>query len=210
MKYADIKPHDIANGPGVRVSIFASGCHHRCPGCFNAEARDFNYGLDFSQKTIDTIIDYLKPDHISGLTLLGGEPLAPENQPDLRNLISQVRSTFPEKSLRCYSGFTYEFIQEYMIPRLPYTEKMMATLDVLVDGKWIEALKNLNLRFRGSANQRVIDLQRTRKTGEIVRALGEVEQEKYQQMPLLTAQNIPQWEQNIAQHVSPLITHTYV
>jgi len=206
MKYADIKPHDIANGPGVRVSFFASGCHHRCPGCFNAEARDFNYGLDFTQETIDTVIAYLKPDYISGLTLLGGEPLAPENQPAIRNLISQVRSTLPEKSLRCYTGFTYEFIEQYMVPRLPHAQDIMSTLDVLVDGKWMESLKSLNLRFRGSANQRVIDLQRTRKTGQLVRALGEVEQVKYQQMPLLTSENIPQWEHQITEHVlSPMI-----
>jgi anaerobic ribonucleoside-triphosphate reductase activating protein len=171
MKYASIKPHDIANGPGVRVSFFASGCHHRCPGCFNAEARDFNYGRDFTQETIDTVINALKPDYISGLTLLGGEPLAPDNQSEIRNLIRQVRAALPAKSIRCFSGFTYEFIEQYMVTRLPHTNDILSHIEVLVDGKRVEELKNLNLRFRGSANQRVIDVQRTKKTGQIVRAL---------------------------------------
>jgi anaerobic ribonucleoside-triphosphate reductase activating protein len=197
MKYADIKPHDIANGPGVRVSLFASGCRHACPGCFNAEARDFAYGADFTQETIDTIIALLQREYISGLTLLGGEPLAPENQPEIRNLVRQVRAALPHKSIRCYSGFSYEFIQQYMVPRLPHTKDLMEHMDVLVDGKRIEALANLNLRFRGSANQRVIDLRQTRKTGEIVRALGEVEREKYLQIPLITPQDIPHREHQI-------------
>ena len=171
MKYADIKPHDIANGPGIRVSFFASGCRHACPGCFNAEARDFAFGKDFTQETIDTIIAYLAPDYIEGLTLLGGEPLAPENQEQIRNLVSQVKARFPQKSIRCYSGFTYEFIDEYMIPNLPYTQNIMEAIQVLVDGKRVAAYANLNLRFRGSSNQRVIDVQRTRKQGSIVRAL---------------------------------------
>jgi anaerobic ribonucleoside-triphosphate reductase activating protein len=209
MKYADIKLHDIANGPGVRVSFFASGCRHKCPGCFNAEARDFQYGLDFTQETIDTIINALAPDYISGLTLLGGEPLAPENQSEIRNLISQVRSAFPQKSIRCFSGFTYEFIQQYMVPRLPHTDNIMSTIDVLVDGKRVEQLKNLNLRFRGSANQRVIDVQRTRKTGQMVRALGKIEQEKHIQLPLFTTEAIPQWERQIVEHISSPTTYSY-
>jgi anaerobic ribonucleoside-triphosphate reductase activating protein len=215
MKYADIKPIDIANGPGVRVSFFVSGCRHKCPGCFNAQARDFTYGSDFTQATIDTVIAYLKPDHIAGLTLLGGEPLAPENQGELRNLIRQVREALPHKSIRCFSGFTYEFIEQYMVSRLPHTNDILSAIDVLVDGKRVEKLKNLNLRFRGSANQRVIDVQRTRKTGQIVRALGKIEQEKHMQLPLFTSADIPQREQEIlqdvqnVQDVSSPITYTY-
>jgi len=171
MKYADIKPNDIANGPGVRVSFFASGCRHACPGCFNAEARDFNYGQPFTQETIDEVITLLRRDYIEGLTLLGGEPLAPENQEAIRTLIKQVKEQIPNKSIRCYSGFTYEFIQQYMVPNLPYASAIMQNIDVLVDGKRVDELANLNLRFRGSSNQRVIDVQRTKKSGSIVRAL---------------------------------------
>ena len=198
MKYADIKKYDIANGPGVRVSFFASGCKHACPGCFNAEARDFNYWKEFCQATVDEVIEAMKPHYISGLTLLGGEPLAPENQPMIWELIHQVRLTFGGfKSIRCFSGFTYEFIEKYMVPRLPYTDNILSNADVLVDGKWVEKLKNLNLRFRGSSNQRVIDLQRTRRTGEIVRALGEVEKNKFIQEPLITAEHFQNREKKI-------------
>jgi anaerobic ribonucleoside-triphosphate reductase activating protein len=171
MKYAEIKPNDIANGPGVRVSFFASGCRHACLGCFNAEARDFNFGKTFTQDTIDEVITLLKRDYIEGLTLLGGEPLAPENQEAIRSLIQQVREKRPNKSVRCYSGFTYEFIQQYMVPNLPYASAIMQHIDVLVDGKRVDELANLNLRFRGSSNQRVIDVQRTRKSDSIIRAL---------------------------------------
>jgi anaerobic ribonucleoside-triphosphate reductase activating protein len=171
MKYAAIKPHDIANGPGIRVSFFASGCRHQCPGCFNSEARDFNFGKEFTQETIDEIITLVQRDYIEGLTLLGGEPFAPENQEQIWNLIAQVKAKIPQKSIRCYSGFTYEFINEYMIPNLPHTQKIMETIDVLVDGKWMQQYANLNLRFRGSSNQRVIDVQRTRRQGKMVWAL---------------------------------------
>lgn len=190
MKYAAIKPNDIANGPGVRVSLFASGCRHACPGCFNAEARDFNFGKEFTQEVIDEIIVLLQREYIEGLTLLGGEPLAPENQERIANLISQVKTKLPQKSIRCYSWFTYEFIDEYMIPNLTHTQKIIENIDVLVDGKWVQKYANLNLRFRGSSNQRVIDVQRTRKSGNIVRALGRVEQEKYVEVPLLTERDI--------------------
>ena len=190
MKYAEIKTHDIANGPGVRVCFFASGCRHACPGCFNAEAWDFNFGKEFTQDTIDQIITLLQRDYIEGLTLLGGEPLAPENQESIRNLIKQVKEKIPNKSIRCYSGFTYEFIQQYMVPNLPYASAIMQHIDVLVDGKRIEALANLNLRFRGSSNQRVIDVQKTRKSESIVRALGRLEQAKYVEVPLFTVKDI--------------------
>lgn len=210
MKYAEIKKYDIANGPGIRVSFFASGCRHACPGCFNAEARDFNYGNEFSEQTVKEVIQALKPQYLSGLTLLGGEPLAPENQPMIWDLVRQVRAVFGNtKSIWCFSGFRYEFIEQYMVPRLPYTDQLLEQIDVLVDGKWIQELKSLNLRFRGSSNQRVIDLATTRKTGEIVRALGEIEKKKFIQEALITPdhlhgnqQYIP-WEQKIIKQNFP-------
>jgi anaerobic ribonucleoside-triphosphate reductase activating protein len=193
MKYANIKKYDVSNGVGVRVSLFVSGCRHHCKGCFNAEAWDFNYGTEFTQETIDQIIELLKPDYIQGLSLLGGEPLAPENQEQVWNLIQQVRAKLPKKDIRCYSGFTYEFIQEYMVPHLPYTEQIFDNIDVLVDGKWKEELKNLNLRFRGSANQRVIDVPSTRKYHTIMRALQK-EKEKLVQLPLFSKSNLSSLE----------------
>ena len=193
MKYANIKKYDVSNGVGVRVSLFVSGCRHHCKGCFNAEAWDFNYGTEFTQETIDEIIESLKPDYINGLSLLWGEPLAPENQEQVWNLIQQVRQKLPQKTIRCYSGFTYEFIEEYMEKNLPYTTKIMDSLDVLVDGKWKEELKNLNLRFRGSANQRVIDVPSTRKYHTIMRALQK-EKEKLVQLPLFSKSNLSSLE----------------
>lgn len=159
---------DTANGPGLRVSLFVSGCHHACPGCFNAEAWNFKFGKEFSQATIDEIIKELKPDHISGLTLLGGEPLAPENQSEVRNLISQVRKTLPRKTIWCYSGFTYEFLTEHMAKHLPHTRQILQNIDVLIDGRFEQDLLDLKLKFRGSRNQRVIAVPATLEKGEIV------------------------------------------
>ncbi|GHW02220.1 hypothetical protein AGMMS50249_0060 [candidate division SR1 bacterium] len=203
MKYAEIKSHDIANGPGIRVSVFASGCNHACPGCFNAEARDFNYGQEFTQKTIDHVIELMKPNYISGLTLLGGEPFAPENQQMMRELVRKVRQVYPKKSVRAFSGFTYEFMETYMVPRLPYTDWLLQSIDVLVDGKRKEDLKSLNLRFRGSSNQRLIDLRRTRKIGQIVRAFGEVEREKFIQARLISPEDINTRETQIINEAKP-------
>lgn len=170
MHYWTIKTMDTANGPGLRVSLFVSGCHHACPGCFNVEARNFKFGQEFTQATIDQVIKELKADHITGLTLLGGEPLAPENQSEVRNLISQVRKALPEKTIWCYSGFTYEFISELMLPNLPHTQEILKSLDVLIDGRFEQDLLDLNLKFRGSRNQRVIDLPATLKKGEVIRS----------------------------------------
>ncbi|MDD2536892.1 MAG: anaerobic ribonucleoside-triphosphate reductase activating protein [Candidatus Absconditabacteria bacterium] len=190
MKYANIKRNDVANGPGIRVSLFASGCQHACPGCFNAEAWDFNFGQEFTQETIDSIIASLQREEVTGLTLLGGEPLAPANQEQIRNLIRQVRIAAPDKTIRCYSGFVYEFISKYMEPRLPYTTKIMENIDVLVDGRFEEKLLSLMLRFRGSSNQRVIDIPTTRARGEITWAFDEKEMMKYTDMPLLTPEDV--------------------
>ena len=166
MNYATIKNCDIANGPGVRVSLFVSGCTHRCPGCFNEVAWDFGYGEPFTQQTIDAILKMLKPDYIAGLTLLGGEPFEPENQPAIVELLRQVRAAYPRKSIWAFSGYLFD--RDILSGRLGDTGEYLRYLDVLVDGPFVLAKKNLNLRFRGSENQRLIDVPASLKTGQIV------------------------------------------
>ena len=169
MNYATIKNNDIANGPGVRVSLFVSGCTHRCPGCFNEVAWDFDYGQPFTQETINLILQMLAPNHIKGLTLLGGEPFEPQNQPAVVNLLRQVKEKYPEKSVWAYSGYLFD--RDILAGRLgprEITEEYISYLDVLVDGPFIQSRKNLSLRFRGSDNQRLINVPQSIKTGEIV------------------------------------------
>ena len=169
MNYATIKNCDIANGPGVRVSLFVSGCTHRCPGCFNEIAWDFNYGEPFTQQTIDRILGMLKPAHIKGLTLLGGEPFEPQNQSAIVELLRQVKNMYPEKSIWAFSGYLFD--KDILAGRLgPWeiTEEYLSYLDVLVDGPFVEAKKNLSLRFRGSENQRIINVPASLAGGEIV------------------------------------------
>ena len=169
MNYAVIKNCDIANGPGVRVSLFVSGCTHRCPGCFNAEAWDFEYGTPFPQQTINEILDMLKPSHIKGLTLLGGEPFEPQNQPEILKLLRQVKTAYPEKSIWAFSGYLFD--EDILAGRLgPWeiTEEYLSYLDVLVDGPFVMEKKDLNLRFRGSSNQRLIDVPASLKTKKVV------------------------------------------
>ena len=169
MNYATIKNCDIANGPGVRVSLFVSGCTHRCPGCFNKVAWDFNYGEPFTQETINTILNMLAPAHIKGLTLLGGEPFEPQNQPDIVKLLRQVKGKYPEKSIWAFSGYLFD--KDILAGRLgPWeiTKEYLSYLDVLVDGPFVETKKNLSLRFRGSENQRLIDVPASLCKGEII------------------------------------------
>ena len=166
MNYAEIKNCDIANGPGVRVSLFVSGCTHHCPGCFNEMAWDFGYGKPFTQETIDTILAMLKPSYIRGLTLLGGEPFEPENQGAVVELLRQVKAVYPEKSIWAFSGYLFD--RDILSGRLGDTREYLSYLDVLVDGPFVEAKKNLSLRFRGSENQRPIDVQKSLAQGEIV------------------------------------------
>lgn len=159
MNYAEIKNCDIANGPGVRVSLFVSGCTHHCPGCFNQVAWDFDYGKPFTQETIDSILTMLKPGYIKGLTLLGGEPFEPENQPAVVELLRQIKAKYPEKSIWAFSGYLFD--RDILAGRLgPWeiTREYLSYLDVLVDGPFVESRKNLSLRFRGSENQRIIDV----------------------------------------------------
>ena len=166
MNYATIKNCDIANGPGVRVSLFVSGCTHRCPGCFNEVAWDFDYGQPFTQETIDDILQLLKPDYIQGLTLLGGEPFEPQNQGAVVELLRQVKAHYPQKSIWAFSGYLFE--KDILSGRLGDTAEYLSFLDVLVDGPYVEAKKNLSLRFRGSENQRLIDVPKTISAGSVV------------------------------------------
>ena len=161
MNYASIKHHDVANGPGIRVSLFVSGCTHRCRGWFNAEAWSFTYGAAFTQQHVDEILEALKPDYIQGLSLLGGEPFEPENQPAVLDLVRQVRAAYPLKNIWAYSGYTFEQLQT-LAPEL------LGQITVLVDGPFVEQQKDLRLAFRGSANQRILDVPASLERGEPV------------------------------------------
>ena len=148
MNYADIRPIDVANGPGVRVSLFVSGCPHRCPGCFNPETWDFQYGQGFGEEQVRSILDLLRPGYIRGLTLLGGEPMAPANQPEVLSLVRRVRQELPAGRVG------------------PLDRELLHELDVLVDGPFLLEQKDIRLRFRGSANQRILDVPRSLAAGE--------------------------------------------
>ena len=166
MNFATIKNCDIANGPGVRVSLFVSGCTHRCPGCFNEVAWDFDYGQPFTQETIDSIIDMLRPSYVRGLTLLGGEPFEPQNQGAIVELLRQIKRELPQKSIWAFSGFLFD--KDILSGRLGDCSEYLSYLDVLVDGPFVEAKKNLSLRFRGSENQRLIDVPASLSSGKII------------------------------------------
>lgn len=169
MHYANIKNCDIANGPGVRVSLFVSGCTHHCKGCFNQVAWDFGYGQPFTRQTIDQILSMLAPDYIQGLTLLGGEPFEPENQEPVVELLRQVREKYPQKTIWAFSGYLFD--RDLAPGRIgdPATvREYLGHLDVLVDGPFIEEEKDLSLRFRGSRNQRLIDVPASLAQGRVV------------------------------------------
>ena len=169
MNYANIKSRDIANGPGIRVSLFVSGCTHRCPGCFNREAWDFTYGEPFDQSVIDRILADLSPAFISGLTLLGGEPFDPRNQSAVLALLRQVRAAYPEKSIWAFTGYLFDRdLLPGSVGDPAVCREYLEHLDVLVDGPFVEAKKNLSLRFRGSENQRLIDVQASLRENRIV------------------------------------------
>ena len=159
MNYAAIKWADVANGPGVRVSLFVSGCTHHCPGCFNEEAQDFGYGQPFTKAEEDKIVQALAPAHIKGLSLLGGEPLEPDNQRALLPLLRRVKGAYPDKEVWCYSGYTLDGeLWRDSRARCECTDEVLSYIDVLVDGPFVEAKKDLNLRFRGSSNQRILNV----------------------------------------------------
>ena len=196
MNYATIKKTDVANGPGIRVSLFVSGCTHRCKGCFNSEAWDFGYGQRYTQETEREILEALAPEYIRGLSLLGGEPMEPENRGTVLSLVEKVRQTYPEKDIWCYTGYDYEknllvwVREEQETPDGRYeaycrgggkeaarqiretgagqTARLLSLIDVLVDGEFVEEKKNLRLAFRGSENQRLIDVKESLRQGRVV------------------------------------------
>lgn len=161
MNYANIKKTDVANGPGVRVSLFVSGCRRHCPECFNPETWDFCYGQPYTQETEDRIVEMLRPDYIAGLSLLGGEPMEPENQPGLLKLVQRVRRELPGKTVWCYSGSQLERDILPMAQKSETTRQLLEGIDVLVDGEFVAEQKNLRIRFRGSENQRILDMPKT-------------------------------------------------
>ncbi|MBO4990414.1 MAG: anaerobic ribonucleoside-triphosphate reductase activating protein [Clostridia bacterium] len=167
MNYATIKPCDVANGPGVRVSLFVSGCRNHCKNCFNRETWDFAYGKPFTSEVEEKILSLLSPSYIKGFSLLGGEPFEPENQAGLVSFVERVRSTYPEKTIWCYTGYELEHLLRGEKGDLSITLRILRCLDVLVDGRFVEELKDLSLRFRGSSNQRLIDVKKTLQTGNI-------------------------------------------
>ncbi len=169
MNYSAIKKCDVANGPGVRVSLFVSGCTHHCKGCFNAETWDFNFGKEYTKEQEDEIIELLKPEYIKGFSLLGGEPFEPTNQRVLVGLLRRIKETYPEKTVWCYTGYLLddELLGESRA-RCEVTDEMLSYIDILVDGEFKEDLKDLRLRFRGSSNQRIMDLKETLAAGKII------------------------------------------
>lgn len=172
MNYAVIKPRDIANGLGVRVSLFVSGCTHRCKGCFNSEAWDFSYGRPFDENTENEIIELMKPSYVRGLSLLGGEPMEPVNQRALEPFLRKVKNIYPDKDIWCYSGYTLENDILKGRAHCEVTDSILSMIDILVDGEFVEEKKNIRLKFRGSENQRVIDLKKSLESGKTVIAIN--------------------------------------
>lgn len=169
MNYGEIKKYDIANGIGVRTSLFVSGCRHHCKGCFNPETWSFEYGKTYTKETENDIVSSLAPYYISGLTVLGGEPFEPENQATVVGLLKRVKEEYPDKNIWVYSGYLFEELMG-KIPshaRCEVTDEMLSYIDILVDGEFVEAKKDISLHFRGSSNQRIIDVKKTLETGEI-------------------------------------------
>ena len=173
MYYADIKQYDVANGPGLRVSLFFSGCTHHCKNCFNEVAWDFHYGSEFTEKEADRIIEYMKPDYVRGITLLGGEPMEHVNQQGLLHLVRRIRRTYTQKDIWCFTGYLFDQdIMGRMYDQWPETKQLLACFDVMVDGKFVEEQKSMALRFKGSANQRTIDVQESLKQAKVVLVEG--------------------------------------
>lgn len=169
MHYGEIKKCDIANGEGVRVSLFVSGCTHHCKGCFNAETWDFTFGQPYTDETEAEILELLSKNYISGLTLLGGEPFEPANQRALLPLLKKAKQNFPEKNIWCYTGYLFDKeLRQESRARCEVTDKMLSLIDVLVDGEFKEELKDISLPYRGSSNQRILDVQTSLNTGELV------------------------------------------
>lgn len=170
MNYATIKENDVANGPGIRVSLFVSGCNHHCEGCFNQETWDFNFGEPFTETETKRIIAALEPSYIKGFTLLGGEPFEPANQKGILPLLREIKIKYPDINIWCYTGFDFEKdILEKMLNQIPETKEILSYIDTIVDGKFILAKKDLKLRFKGSSNQRIIMVKESMKQNKIIR-----------------------------------------
>ncbi|MGI6033380.1 MAG: anaerobic ribonucleoside-triphosphate reductase activating protein [Coriobacteriales bacterium] len=168
MNYGNIKQCDIADGEGVRTSLFVSGCTHHCKDCFQPETWDFSFGKPFTEKVADSIIESLRPSYVDGLTVLGGEPMEPDNQRALVGFLERVKAELPEKTIWCYTGDVYEDLVDEESPRhTEVTERLLSCIDILVDGPYMEDKADITLRFRGSANQRILDLDATRAQGEL-------------------------------------------
>ena len=161
MYYGNIKKNDVANGTGVRTALFVSGCRNCCRNCFNPETWDFKYGQEFTKEVADEIIASLAPPHISGLSILGGEPMEPENQKDLLPFVKRVKKEFPDKTIWMYTGYTLEtdLLDPHGRKHTEATIDLLKSIDVLVDGLFVEELKDITLKFRGSSNQRIIELK---------------------------------------------------
>lgn len=169
MFYSVIKKCDIADGPGVRVTLFVSGCTHHCEGCFNPETWDFQYGQPFTEAAADELFTALSPDHIAGLTLLGGEPLEYANWTALLPFLRKVKARFPQKNIWCYTGYLFDRdILDDFCEKWEDMKEFLSYLDIIVDGEFIQAKKNISLRFRGSENQQIIDVQASLRQGKVV------------------------------------------
>jgi len=166
MNYADIRPIDVANGPGIRVSLFVSGCTHHCKECFNPETWDFHYGDPFGEEQIAEILGHMDKGFIRGLSLLGGEPFEPDNQSAVLELVRRVRKAYPHKDIWCYSGYLFEDLAAGRVGE--HSRELLEQLDVLVDGPFVLEKKDLSLRFRGSSNQRILDVPAGLKEGHAV------------------------------------------
>lgn len=169
MNYGEIKKCDIANGEGVRVSLFVSGCTHHCKGCFNAQTWDFSYGKPFTEETENYILELMKSSYITGFSLLGGEPFEPENQKALISLLRRIKNEYPDKNIWCYTGYLFdkELLNESRA-RCSVTDEMLGYIDVLVDGEFVEQLKDVSLAYKGSTNQRIIDVKASLKSNSVV------------------------------------------
>ena len=170
MNYCNIKYYDIANGEGVRTTLFVSGCTNHCEECFQPETWNFDFGELFTEEVEKKILDSLSPYYVNGLTLLGGEPFEPSNQRALIPFLKRVREAYPNKNIWCFTGFTLdgELWRDGSHPRCEVTDEMLSLIDVLVDGRFVRDLKDISLKFRGSSNQRIIDVKKTLEQGEIV------------------------------------------
>lgn len=168
MKYGNIKYCDVANGDGIRTTLFVSGCTHHCFNCFNQMAWDFEYGKEFTKEVEDEIIKSMSPDYIAGLTLLGGEPMEIVNQKGLHDFILRVKEIYPNKNIWCFTGYLFEDLLEGGKQRCEYTQDLLNCIDVLVDGEYVDSLRNLTLKFKGSSNQRTINVPESLRNKKVI------------------------------------------